>query len=117
MPIYEYRCEACGQMREALQKIMDEPLTECSACGAAALRRLISAPAFRLKGSGWYETDFKSDKEKKRNLADGTGAASGSDAGTKPKDDKSATKDTGSAKQSSESPKTPSTSKPSPEAA
>lgn len=113
MPIYEYRCEACGQTLEALQRITEEPLTECSACGATALRRLISAPAFRLKGSGWYETDFKSDKEKKRNLADGSGAASGS----KPKEDKSAAKDAGSAKQSSDSPKTPSTSKPSPEAA
>lgn len=70
MPIYEYRCEACGHALDALQKLSDEPLRNCPACGEPQLRRLISAPAFRLKGGGWYETDFKSDKEKKRNLAD-----------------------------------------------
>jgi len=69
MPIYEYRCESCGHELDALQKIADAPLTDCPECGDAALKRLISAPAFRLKGSGWYETDFKSDKENKRNLA------------------------------------------------
>lgn len=69
MPIYEYRCDACGHELEALQKINDAPLVECPACAADSLRRLISKPSFRLKGSGWYETDFKSDKEKKRNLA------------------------------------------------
>jgi len=77
MPIYEYRCEACGETHDALQKVNDPHLTECPACGKPALKRLISAPAFRLKGSGWYETDFKSDKEKKRNLVDG--AAGGGD--------------------------------------
>jgi len=71
MPIYEYRCAACGHELEALQKISDAPLTECPECKAAELRRLISRPSFRLKGSGWYETDFKSDKEKKRNLVSG----------------------------------------------
>ena len=76
MPIYEYKCEACGHTLEALQKLSDPPLALCESCGTEALRRLISAPAFRLKGSGWYETDFKSDKEKKRNLAgDGKEAA------------------------------------------
>jgi putative FmdB family regulatory protein len=74
MPIYEYRCEACGHTLDALQKVNDEPLAECPSCSASALKRLISAPAFRLKGSGWYETDFKSDKDKKRNLAE-TGRA------------------------------------------
>ena len=67
MPIYEYQCTACGEITEALQKISDAPLTDCPACGAAALRKKISAVAFRLKGSGWYETDFKSDNQK--NLA------------------------------------------------
>jgi putative FmdB family regulatory protein len=71
MPIYEYRCESCGHTLDALQKISDDPLKECPDCGAIALKRLISAPAFRLKGGGWYETDFKSDKDKRRNLADG----------------------------------------------
>jgi putative FmdB family regulatory protein len=70
MPIYEYRCNACGHQLDALQKVNDEPLKDCPACKEPALRRLISAPAFRLKGGGWYETDFKSDKERKRNLAE-----------------------------------------------
>jgi putative FmdB family regulatory protein len=77
MPIYEYRCEACGHTLDALQKVNDEPLVECPSCGTSALKRLISAPAFRLKGSGWYETDFKSDKDKKRNLAETGRAESG----------------------------------------
>jgi putative FmdB family regulatory protein len=71
MPIYEYRCDSCGHTLDALQKISDTPLTDCPECESQALKRLISAPAFRLKGGGWYETDFKSDKEKKRNLAEG----------------------------------------------
>jgi len=66
MPIYEYRCEACGRLHEALQKISDKPLKACPSCAKRMLKRLMSAPRFRLKGAGWYETDFKSDKEKKR---------------------------------------------------
>jgi putative FmdB family regulatory protein len=69
MPFYEYQCDACGHHLEALQKISEGPLRKCPACGKSKLRRLISPPVFRLKGSGWYETDFKSDKEGKRNLA------------------------------------------------
>jgi putative FmdB family regulatory protein len=69
MPIYEYICRACGRETERLQKLSDAPLTDCPECGQAELVRKISAPSFRLKGGGWYETDFKSDKEKKRNLA------------------------------------------------
>ena len=68
MPFYEYQCEACGVHHEAMQKMSDAPLRKCPACGKARLKRLISAPVFRLKGGGWYETDFKSDKEAKRNL-------------------------------------------------
>ncbi|MGR6035733.1 MAG: FmdB family zinc ribbon protein [Candidatus Nitrosoglobus sp.] len=67
MPIYEYRCEACGHEMELLQKIADEPLLQCPSCGEDQLRKLISAVGFRLKGGGWYETDFKSGN--KRNLA------------------------------------------------
>lgn len=67
MPIYEYECAECGHYLDALQKLNDAPLTDCPECGASALARLISAPGFRLKGSGWYETDFK--KENRRNLA------------------------------------------------
>ena len=69
MPIYEYRCQQCSHELEKLQRMSDDPLTDCPACGEAGLKRLISAAAFRLKGSGWYETDFKSGN--KRNLADG----------------------------------------------
>jgi putative FmdB family regulatory protein len=68
MPFYEYRCGACGHELEVLQKMADEPLLECPACQAHELVRLISAPAFRLKGGGWYETDFKSGN--KRNLVE-----------------------------------------------
>lgn len=76
MPIYEYRCAACGHTLDALQKMADAPLKDCPDCEKPSLKRLMSAPSFRLKGGGWYETDFKSDKEKKRNLA-GAEAASG----------------------------------------
>jgi putative FmdB family regulatory protein len=71
MPIYEYQCAECGFYLEVMQKISDGPLRKCASCGRSRLKRLISAPVFRLKGSGWYETDFKSDKEGKRNLAAG----------------------------------------------
>ena len=69
MPIYEYRCSACGHELEALQKVSAAPLRKCPECGKPGLHKLISAPSFRLKGGGWYETDFKSGN--KRNLADG----------------------------------------------
>ena len=68
MPFYEYECPHCGYQDEVLQKISDKPLKKCPNCGKNGLKKLISAPVFRLKGSGWYETDFKSDKENKRNL-------------------------------------------------
>ena len=64
MPIYEYQCDSCGNRIEALQKISDEPLKICSACGSASLRKLVSAASFRLKGKGWYETDFKTGDKK-----------------------------------------------------
>ena len=64
MPIYEYHCEACGNDHEALQKIADEPLTVCPECGAEELKKKVSAPSFRLSGSGWYETDFKTGNKK-----------------------------------------------------
>ena len=59
MPFYEYSCGSCGHELEALQRLSAEPLVDCPACGAAALRKKVSAAAFRLKGTGWYETDFK----------------------------------------------------------
>jgi putative FmdB family regulatory protein len=68
MPFYEYECQACKYYAEVMQKISDTPLTRCPSCGKRALKKLVSVPVFRLKGSGWYETDFKSDKESRRNL-------------------------------------------------
>ncbi len=68
MPIYEYQCAACGYRKEAIQKISDEPLKDCPECDKPELKKLVSAAAFRLKGGGWYETDFKSGN--KKNLAD-----------------------------------------------
>ena len=65
MPIYEYRCSACGHELEALQKLRDAPLTECPSCGKAELRKQVSAAGFQLKGSGWYVTDFRDGGGKK----------------------------------------------------
>ncbi len=64
MPIYEYACGACGARKEIIQGIRDEPLTVCDQCHQPALQKLISASVFRLKGGGWYETDFKKDNQK-----------------------------------------------------
>ena len=74
MPIYEYVCETCDETHEALQKISDAPLTDCPSCDAPALKKKISAPGFRLSGSGWYETDFKSGD--KRNIAEKSSSGS-----------------------------------------
>lgn len=78
MPIYEYQCQACEHLHEALQKISDAPLVDCPACGQPALKKKVSAAAFRLKGGGWYETDFKSGS--KKNLAGDTAGSSGGDS-------------------------------------
>lgn len=67
MPIYEYQCAACGHSLEAIQKFSDAPLSDCPACQAPELKKQLSVPGFRLKGSGWYETDFKTGA--KKNLA------------------------------------------------
>ena len=75
MPFYEYECSNCKFYVEVLQKISDEPLRKCPSCKKQALKKLVSAPVFRLKGAGWYETDFKSEGEDKRNLADREEAA------------------------------------------
>jgi putative FmdB family regulatory protein len=69
MPFYEYQCRHCGHQTEVLQKVSDAPLRKCPACGRNGLTKLISAPIFRLKGGGWYETDFKGEQDRKRNLA------------------------------------------------
>lgn len=104
MPIYEYACKNCEHTLEELQKISDDPLVLCPACGEPQLKRLLSAPRFRLKGSGWYETDFKKDKQ--RNLvknegdaakAGGTTEAAESSSAGKPDGDKSVSKADGKA--------------------
>ena len=68
MPIYEYKCQKCGHYFEVLQRISEEPLSTCPECKKNTLKKLVSAPNFRLKGEGWYETDFKKDNQK--NLAE-----------------------------------------------
>jgi putative FmdB family regulatory protein len=83
MPIYEYQCNACGHEHEALQKLGAEPLVICPACNEAELKKKISAAGFRLKGGGWYETDFKSGS--KKNVAgessSGTSSSSSNSSG------------------------------------
>lgn len=78
MPIYEYECAVCAHQLESLQKISDAPLIDCPQCGKPSLRKLISAAGFRLKGGGWYETDFKSGN-KKKNVVDSGGSSPSSD--------------------------------------
>ena len=71
MPIYEYKCEQCDHQLEILQKISADPVKTCPDCGQEGLRKLISAVAFRLKGGGWYETDFKDKPAKQAGKAEG----------------------------------------------
>lgn len=82
MPIYAFACTACGHRFDKLQRLSDPDPETCPACGAAAVKRELTAPSFRLAGSGWYETDFKKDGDRKRNLAGegGEGAKPSSDA-------------------------------------
>lgn len=80
MPIYEYRCSACGHELEVMQKMSEQPMTDCPACGKATLSKLVSAAGFQLKGSGWYVTDFR-DKQKSKQDA-GTGESKSSEAGS-----------------------------------
>ena len=82
MPIYAYRCEQCGHAKDVIQKFSDAPLTVCPSCGADAFRKQLTAPAFQLKGSGWYVTDFR-DGGKKAGGARAEGASEGSADGTK----------------------------------
>ena len=100
MPIYEYACKSCGHVFDALQKMAEDPLTDCPDCGEPELKKLLSAPNFRLKGSGWYETDFKKDNQ--RNLAGGPAKKDAKDGkdGKDGKDSKTADK-SGAAKESS----------------
>jgi putative FmdB family regulatory protein len=70
VPIYEYACKKCAHKLDALQKMSDDPLVDCPECGEPALKRLLSAPRFRLKGKGWYETDFKKDNQRNVHKSD-----------------------------------------------
>lgn len=81
MPIYEYRCEACGHEQEFLQKISDPLLTDCPACSQPSLKKKVSAAGFRLKGSGWYETDFKSGNKKNVAGSDSSPSSSAAKSG------------------------------------
>ena len=87
MPIYEYECNACEHQLEALQKMSDEPLKKCPSCNEDALRKKVSAAAFRLKGGGWYETDFKDKKQNKS--SQGQTSSSSDEKDQKPSDSKS----------------------------
>ncbi len=87
MPIYAFECAECGHTFDRLQKLSDPDPDACPSCGRPAVKRQLTAPAFRLAGDGWYETDFKKDGDKKRNLAEGggsggTGASSSADSAT-----------------------------------
>jgi len=95
MPIYEYACKNCGHTLDVLQKMSDDPLQDCPECHEPKLKRLISAPSFRLKGNGWYETDFK--KENRRNL-------SGNDADAPKKEAKAGKSGDSKPKSATESP-------------
>jgi putative FmdB family regulatory protein len=111
MPIYEYACQHCDHSLDALQKISDDPLVDCPECGKPALKKQLSAPRFRLKGAGWYETDFKKDNQRNVLKAD-------ADSVTSEKQDKKAdtkTPDTKSSEPKSSEPKTPD-AKPAPKA-
>jgi putative FmdB family regulatory protein len=74
MPIYEYKCSACDESLEKLQKMSDDPLTLCPNCGEKSLKKQISAAGFRLSGTGWYETDFKKGKKKNLTASDNSSA-------------------------------------------
>ena len=91
MPIYAFECDACGHSFDRLQKLSDADPIDCPQCGAAQIRRQLTAPQFRLAGGGWYETDFKKDGDKKRNLAgDGGSSADSPAADSKPTDSRPA---------------------------
>ena len=100
MPIYEYQCEACEHRFEKIQKMSDEPLVDCPQCQAPKLKKLVSAAAFRLKGKGWYETDFKTGS--KKNVAEGTSSSSSS-SGESGSSNKSSSSDSSKSKSTSAS--------------
>lgn len=108
MPIYEYQCSKCEHRLEALQKISDAPLSECPECKAPELKKLVSAASFRLKGGGWYETDFKTEGRKQlaesdskpESASSGSSSSSSSDGGSSKSATKTASANAGSADKS-----------------
>jgi putative FmdB family regulatory protein len=91
MPIYAFACDACGHAFDRLQKLSDADPAACPACGAEGrVHRQLTAPQFRLAGGGWYETDFKKDGDKKRNLAGDAAKPAGAKSEAKPEVAKSA---------------------------
>jgi putative FmdB family regulatory protein len=85
MPIYAFQCAECGHSFDRLQKMSDPDPETCPSCGAHQVKRQLTAPSFRLSGSGWYETDFKKEGDKKRNLTDGSEGADKTEANTEAK--------------------------------
>jgi putative FmdB family regulatory protein len=88
VPIYEYQCDACGERQEIMRKISDPVLKKCPLCGERKLRKLVSAAAFRLKGGGWYETDFKDEKKQKNVIKKEEAATEKTEAKAESKSDK-----------------------------
>ena len=110
MPIYEFECTNCGERFDRLQKLSDPDPDTCPKCGQHKVKRRLTAPAFRLAGSGWYETDFKKDGDKKRNLAEKSEGGSSSGEGASKGESKSESAKTDSAKAASSKPAESSTS-------
>ena len=100
MPIYEYSCSTCGSKIEVFQGIKDPDLITCQECHQPTLKRLISAAGFRLKGGGWYETDFKKDTDKKKNIVNNETSSTTTAANTKVSDNSSGSKDNNATKTS-----------------
>lgn len=97
MPIYGYRCAACGHQKDVLQKMSDAPLTECPSCGEAAYTKEVSAPAFQLKGTGWYVTDFRDGGKKPDAAKDAKGGEGGESTSSDAGKDSSSSSDSKSA--------------------
>lgn len=96
MPIYEYRCDKCGHELEAFQKLSENPLKTCPICKNDSLIKRISAAGFRLKGAGWYETDFKSGKKKNVSGSDADSSSASSKSESSSSDSSSPSKPSGS---------------------
>ena len=103
MPIYEYRCDNCGHEFDTLQKVSDEPLTDCPECGKPMLKKKVSAAGFRLKGGGWYETDFKSGKKKNVAGSESSSSSSSSDSSSSSSSSSDSSSSSGSSSGSSSS--------------